>query len=149
MPNRRIPPPPPQAGVAGSLNSRLVINRDGAMLPQLSSQLSSSSTLVDSSTSSPINIPARRLHNCHNRSLGSASEFQSSPRSLENGSPSNPFDGSPDEPRRPIRKAARSSDYALSVVFSQFENLADKKMELILNMGVVGSKTSKNSCRKY
>ncbi|KAI9495734.1 cell morphogenesis N-terminal-domain-containing protein [Zychaea mexicana] len=77
------------------------------------------------------------------------------------GSPSNPFEGSPVEEQHhhqqqrlqqqspmtrqptqqlrrtvPGRKAAKSSDYALSVVFTQFENIADKKMELILNMGV-------------
>jgi hypothetical protein len=30
-----------------------------------------------------------------------------------------------------------SSDYALNVIFSQFEQVADSKMSLILNMGVV------------
>lgn len=30
-----------------------------------------------------------------------------------------------------------SADYALNVIFSQFENAADTKMSLILNLGVV------------
>lgn len=30
-----------------------------------------------------------------------------------------------------------SSDYALQVIFSQFEHMADAKMSIILNMGVV------------
>lgn len=30
-----------------------------------------------------------------------------------------------------------SSDYALKVIFSQFEHMADAKMSIILNMGVV------------
>lgn len=30
-----------------------------------------------------------------------------------------------------------SSDYALKVIFSQFEHMADAKMYIILNMGVV------------
>lgn len=30
-----------------------------------------------------------------------------------------------------------SSDYALKVIFSQFEQMADAKMSIILNMGVV------------
>ncbi|KAI9261393.1 cell morphogenesis N-terminal-domain-containing protein [Phascolomyces articulosus] len=189
MPNRRHPPPlqqihqQHQTGVSTSSstsshthNARLQqLNRDPGILAFTSSQFSSSSTLVDNNNvplsnnpTSPINIPAgaRRLHNSRNQSLGSASEFQSSPRSLgpdisissSTGSPTNPFEGSPvaESPVRPptrrttttpnnipttmtpppIRKAAKSSDYALSVVFSQFEASADKKMELILNMGV-------------
>ena len=222
MSNRRQPPPPPplqqpkqyqqlqlkqlqqqQTRVVTSSSSTSPhthnahlqhINRDPlGILALSSSQVSSSSTLIDHSNmpfsnnnnnsnnnninpTSPINIPAgsRRLHNNRNQSLGSASEFQSSPRSFghdasissSTGSPTNPFDGSPVEetasPIRPpairrattttiattpsslpvaitpsTRKAAKSSDYALSVVFSQFETIADKKMELILNMGVV------------
>lgn len=35
-----------------------------------------------------------------------------------------------------------STDYALNVIFSQFENAADAKMSLILNLGVV----NKDSC---
>lgn len=30
-----------------------------------------------------------------------------------------------------------SADYSLNVIFSQFENAADAKMSLILNLGVV------------
>jgi hypothetical protein len=32
-----------------------------------------------------------------------------------------------------------SADYALKVIFSQFEHMADTKMSSILNMGVVSS----------
>lgn len=36
-----------------------------------------------------------------------------------------------------------SSDYALKVIFSQFEHMADAKMSIILNMGVVKCMRSK------
>lgn len=36
-------------------------------------------------------------------------------------------------------KLISSADYALKVIFSQFEHMADTKMSNILNMGVVSS----------
>lgn len=66
-------------------------------------------------------------------------------------SPSNPTTSSYDTPnRRSVKQgisnnnlvssnviSISSADYALNVIFSQFEHLADAKMSLILNLGVV------------
>ena len=38
-----------------------------------------------------------------------------------------------------ITHSLSSADYALKVIFSQFEHVADIKMTFILNMGVVSS----------
>lgn len=188
MPNRRIPPPPP---TRASSSNPFSDPPEIAQLPPpqaafTASQVSSSSTLVDNHSSSshtrqhtpvsPVNIPSNnvsRFHNTRNRSTGSSTDFQASPRSfvLEGTSPhhversNSPFamtsspskehyrhrrgKSSLDQTQDPAVSSritescgptALSSDYALGVVFAQFENVADKKMELILNMGVVREK---------
>ncbi|KAI9321389.1 hypothetical protein BX666DRAFT_972164 [Dichotomocladium elegans] len=180
MSKRRIPPPPPAASLAS-----YSLGRDNHEAPTAattppfafsSSQLSSSSTIFDPnlhgahahnySSASPVNIPSNdlRMHNNRNRSYGSASDFQSSPRSiLMEGSPQTgmpmlgrgsplPFPSGTDRRATSstenmnevmvnrniasIGPTALSSDYALGVVFAQFSHIADKKMELILHMGI-------------
>jgi hypothetical protein len=51
-------------------------------------------------------------------------------QSLKQGMPMNNIDSS-------NVTSISSADYALNVIFSQFEQLADAKMSFILNMGVV------------
>lgn len=58
-------------------------------------------------------------------------------QSYENNIPSNFVDSIQDN-----IPTISSADYALNVIFSQFEQLADAKMSLILNMGVVTVKVS-------
>lgn len=193
MPNRRIPPPPPTAASSSNPFSdppditQLPPPQVASLVPFTSSQVSSSSTLVDNHSSSshtrqhtpvsPVNIPTSnvtRFHSTRNRSTGSSTDFQASPRSfvLEGYSPhhversNSPFGmttsspskehfrhrrgkSSTDQTQDPAVSSrivsscgptALSSDYALGVVFAQFENVADKKMELILNMGVVSAR---------
>lgn len=193
MPNRRIPPPPPTAASSSNPFSdppditQLPPPQVASLVPFTSSQVSSSSTLVDNHSSSshtrqhtpvsPVNIPTSnvtRFHSTRNRSTGSSTDFQASPRSfvLEGSSPhhversNSPFGmttsspskehfrhrrgkSSTDQTQDPAVSSrivsscgptALSSDYALGVVFAQFENVADKKMELILNMGVVSAR---------
>lgn len=55
-------------------------------------------------------------------------------QSYEHSIPSNNID-----PQQNNFATISSADYALNVIFGQFEHLADAKMSLILNMGVVNT----------
>lgn len=100
--------------------------------------------------SSPMRIPGERTHNRHNLSSSSAQ----SNATLSNSNPNSHSPSPRTHTRHPSldriaafdaherQTSVLSSNYALGVVFEQFEHVADKKMNLILNMGVVSPRTT-------